>query len=32
VTFEPVTTTHLRLSAALQPNRSAGIFEWRVGE
>jgi hypothetical protein len=31
VTFEPVTTTELRLEATLQEDFSAGILEWRVG-
>jgi hypothetical protein len=30
VTFEPVTTTALRLEVQLQPGWSGGILEWRV--
>ncbi len=30
-TFATVTTTALRLAVALQPERSAGVLEWRVG-
>ena len=29
-TFTPVTTDGLRLEIQLQPNWSAGIYEWRV--
>jgi hypothetical protein len=32
VAFDPVTTTELRLEAALQGEFSGGILEWRVGE
>ncbi len=32
VTFEPVTTSQLRLYAELRPDYSGGILEWRVGE
>ncbi len=32
VTFEPVTTNRIRLFAEFQPEYSAGILEWRVGE
>ncbi len=32
VSFEPVTTTGLRLQVQLQPNFSGGILEWKVGE
>jgi hypothetical protein len=31
VTFEPVTTSELRLEVKLQPKVSGGILEWRVG-
>jgi hypothetical protein len=30
-TFDAITTTSLRLQVTLQPNRSGGILEWRVG-
>jgi hypothetical protein len=30
VTFEPVTTTEIRLEVQLQPNVSGGILEWRL--
>jgi uncharacterized protein len=32
VTFDPVTTTALRLEVQLQPKFSGGILEWRMGE
>ena len=32
VTFRAVETTGLRIEAQLQPNYSAGILEWKVGE
>jgi len=32
IQFAPVETTALRLEVDLQPNRSAGILEWRVAE
>jgi hypothetical protein len=32
VTFEPVATKSLRLEVTLQPDFSAGMFEWSVGE
>ncbi len=32
VTFEPITTSQLRLIAELNPEASGGILEWRVGE
>ena len=32
VKFDPITATHLRISAMLQPDHSGGILEWRVGE
>ena len=32
VTFKPVKTTAVRLSAQLRENESGGILEWRVGE
>jgi hypothetical protein len=32
VTFTPIETTGLRIEAQLQPNYSAGILEWKVGE
>ncbi len=31
VTFDPVTTTELKLVVQLQPDVSGGILEWRVG-
>ena len=31
VTFEPVTTTELRLEVQLKPDVSGGILEWRLG-
>lgn len=31
ITFEPVTTTELRIVVRLQPGFSGGILEWRVG-
>ncbi|MCX5676781.1 MAG: glycoside hydrolase family 127 protein [Planctomycetota bacterium] len=31
VTFEPVTTSELRLEVKLQPDGSGGILEWRIG-
>jgi hypothetical protein len=30
VTFEPITTSALRIEAQLQPNWSGGILEWQV--
>jgi len=30
VTFDPVTTSALRIEATLQPGFSAGILEWTV--
>lgn len=32
VTFEPVTTTALRIEAQLKPTFSGGVLEWRVDE
>ena len=32
VSFKPVETTGLRIEAQLQPNYSAGILEWKVGQ
>jgi hypothetical protein len=32
VTFQPVTTTAIRLEVELQPNVSGGILEWRLPE
>ena len=32
VTFKPVEAEGLRLEVQLQPNYSAGILEWKVGE
>jgi hypothetical protein len=31
-TFEPVTTTAIRLDVQLAPGLSAGILEWKYGE
>lgn len=30
LTFEPVTTTALRVEVQLQPNFSGGVLEWRL--
>jgi hypothetical protein len=32
VTFDPVETMQLKLEVQLQPEKSAGILEWRVGD
>jgi hypothetical protein len=30
LTFQPVSTTALRLEVTMQPNWSAGVYEWSV--